>query len=94
MEQNAALFQKNRKPHSLIKVIVGRSNIYNFKIYLKERKKNIKFPLEQKKKKKKNEKQKQTNKQTNKKELNECVYNFSVDYRTFDNVLKECLSDY
>ena len=47
-----------------------------------------------KKKKQKNEKQKQTNKQTNKKELNECVYNFSVDYRTFDNVLKECLSDY
>ena len=58
MEQNAALFQKNRKPHSLIKVIVGRSNIYNFKIYLKERKKNIKFPLEQKKTQKKTRKTK------------------------------------
>ena len=52
------------------------------------------FQLVTWKKKQKNEKQKQTNKQTNKKELNECVYNFSVDYRTFDNVLKECLSDY
>ena len=58
MEQNAALFQKNRKPHSLIKVVVGRSNIYNFKIYMKERKKNIKFPLQQKKTTKKHEKQK------------------------------------
>ena len=47
-----------------------------------------------KKNKKTKNKSKQTNKQTNKKELNECVYNFSVDYRTFDNVLKECLSDY
>ena len=47
-----------------------------------------------KKNKKTKNKSKQTNKQTNKKELNECVYNFSVDYRTFDNVLKERLSDY
>ena len=50
-----------------------------------------------KKKKKNPEKQKQKNKQTNKqtkKGLNECVYNFSVDYRTFDNVLKEYLSDH
>ena len=66
MEQNAALFQKNRKPHSLIKVIVGRSNIYNFKIYLKERKKNIKFPLEQKKKKKKKTQKKKKKKKTRK----------------------------
>ena len=59
--------------------------------------KNI-FQLVTWKKKKKNpEKQKQKNKQTNKqtkKGLNKCVYNFSVDYRTFDNVLKEYLSDH